>query len=166
MRPSGRSAATKIDPSPRAPSWRLRLLVKEDDRRAEGAAFETLWAGAVQGAVVGGDDVRVLARDHVARPVVQTGRPQRSGTNASEARHAGDALRISLESGELACPARIDLADVGERPRARRITTELAGDIELRRSGQWHGRQARRNGERPRWRRRGAAPCAHRSRRR
>src|SRR4051794_9349320 len=84
MRPSGRSAATKVDPSPRAPASRLRLLVKEDDRRAEGAALETLGAGAVQGAVVGGDDVRVLARDHVARLVIQTGRPQRSGANPAK----------------------------------------------------------------------------------
>src|SRR5436309_15433156 len=102
MRPSGRSAATKLEPSPRAPASRLRLLVKEDDRRAEGAAVETLGAGAVQGAVVGGDDVRVLARDHVARLVVQTGRSERSGANPSEARHARDALCISLEGGELA----------------------------------------------------------------
>src|SRR5438552_9930453 len=109
------------------------LLIEEDDRRTEGAAPETLGRGAVRGAVVSRDDVRVFAGDHVTVAVVEPSRAKRSDTHSGEARNRGDARRFAFERRERARAPGVDLSLVGQGSLTRRVAAEVAGHIELRR---------------------------------
>src|SRR5437773_11290422 len=103
------------------------LLIEEDDRRTEGAAPETLGGGAVRGAVVSRDDVRVFAGDHVTAAVVEPSRAKRSDTHSGEVRNRGDAHGLSFERRERARAPGVDLSDVSQRPLTGRAAAEVAG---------------------------------------